>query len=116
MDKKIFGIDIGGSSVKYGIVHQDGSISARGSFPVSGAMGREAFLDKLTALSREAGEQGAAGLGISTLGLVDSQAGTIMGGAENLPFLIGVDLKEALGPVFGRNHICVHNEIGRAHV
>ena len=110
MDKKIFGIDIGGSSVKYGIADQDGSITCTGAFPVSGDMGRQAFLDKLSSLCLEAREQGAQGLGISTLGLVDSRTGTIVGGAENLPFLIGANLKEALGSVFNRDHICVYND------
>ena len=110
MDKKIFGIDIGGSSVKYGIADQDGSITCTGAFPVSGDMGRQAFLDKLSSLCLEAREQGSQGLGISTLGLVDSRTGTIVGGAENLPFLIGANLKEALGSVFNRDHICVHND------
>lgn len=110
MDNKVFGIDIGGSSVKYGIVDQRGTIAGRGAFLVSPDMGREAFLDRLTRLSLEAKNQGALGLGVSTLGLVDSQAGVITGGVENLPFLTGLDLKEALGDVFSRDHIRVHND------
>lgn len=110
MDKKILGIDIGGSSVKYGIVDHNGAITDRDTFPVSPDMGREAFLNRLTLVCTEAKAKGIQGLGISSLGFVDSHIGVITDGAENLPFLIHLNLKDALGSLFPREHISIHND------
>lgn len=96
-DLKVYlGIDIGGTMIKWGMIRSDGEMLKKGLIPTEPELGRQCFLNKLTALISEAKEQGIAGVGISTAGIVDSESGTIVAGIENIPFLESLNLKAFL--------------------
>lgn len=94
--KWYLGIDIGGTTAKYARISAQGAVSHRGSFPTGAACGKEEFLARLFAVVDENVLEGALGIGISCLGIVDSQSGAVSGGAGNLPILPGLNLKELL--------------------
>ncbi len=99
--KKCLGIDIGGTSAKYGIVDENGQITSKSGFPTGRGMTRAEFQQKFRDVCQWAGEQGAEGVGISCLGFIDSRRGQILSGTENLPFLAGmskVDMVQGLFP------------------
>ena len=99
--KQYIGVDIGGTSAKYGLITEDGRILHRGSFPTAGLQGRAQFVSLLCdAVDALAPEQ-AAGIGVCTLGAVDPASGLIADCANNLPFLAGLNLKQLLLERFG---------------
>lgn len=92
-----FGIDIGGTSTKYAKVDSRGAIKERGSFDTFRSMSREAFLEEIFRVCDTAVSEGVQGIGISSLGVIDSESGCYLGGLQNLPALQGLNLKETLG-------------------
>lgn len=71
-------IDIGGTSIKYGIVHADGTLHASDHVPTPATW--DAFLEQLDAIVSEIKmTQAIDGLAISAPGAVDSTAGVIHG-------------------------------------
>ena len=95
-ETKYFGIDIGGTSTKYAAVNAKGVIGKRGSFNTFRSMSRQNFLDEIFQACNEAIRGGIQGIGISSLGVIDSQSGCYLGGVQNLPALQGLNLKETL--------------------
>lgn len=91
-----FGIDIGGTSTKYAKVDSRGVIKERGSFDTFRSMSREAFLKEIFSACDTAVSKGVQGIGISSLGVIDSESGCYLGGLQNLPALQGLNLKETL--------------------
>ncbi|MEM1486255.1 ROK family protein [Oscillospiraceae bacterium PP1C4] len=95
--KKIYlGIDIGGTMIKWGLMDATGTILENGMIATEVPRGQQQFLDKLLGIIANADERQIAGVGISTAGIVDSHAGTIIDGIQNIPFLKKLNLKEYL--------------------
>ena len=93
------GIDLGGTSVKYGLV-EDGRILCRGRIPTPREEGYEAVLDAVAGAGRQLLENsGAEEAGLAVPGLVDARAGTVLYsnnfGWENRP--VAADLAKRLG-------------------
>jgi glucokinase len=95
-EAEYFGIDIGGTSTKYARVDTRGNIGEKGSFDTFRSMSREAFLQEIFRVCDGAAAKGVQGIGISSLGVVDSKSGRYLGGVQNLPALQGLNLKETL--------------------
>ncbi len=95
-EMEYFGIDIGGTSTKYAKVNKQGVIEEKGSFDTFRNMSREAFLQELFGACDGAVSKGVQGIGISSLGVIDSESGCYLGGVQNLPALQGLNLKETL--------------------
>lgn len=83
MKKVAIGVDIGGTSVKLGLVSPGGKVLARDSFFTKAAGGRKVFLRLLTAriaaLRREAGKRNfkVAGVGIGAPGPINVERGFV---------------------------------------
>lgn len=86
------GIDIGGTSAKYALITQNGRIIEKKSFPTGPFCTQDMFLNQLTRVVQKAEAAGIRGVGICSLGFIDSKQGVIWGGVENLPFLKGLRL------------------------
>ncbi len=107
------GVDFGGSSAKIGLIGRDGSILARDAVPIDPTADYEGVLNpvvlRLKALvsSRPARDRlVVAGIGMP--GFIEKRAGTVVGGAENIPCLRQKSpqeyLEHALGvPAFSEN-------------
>lgn len=86
--EEFLAIDIGGSSMKFARVSRGGTVRPLGRFPTGAHMTRAQLEEALTqAVSRAGGRP--KGIGISSLGFVDTEAGYIRGGVENMPCLDG---------------------------
>lgn len=90
------GIDIGGTSTKYAKVDTQGAIGEKSSFDTYRSMSRESFLHEIFRACDTAVSEGILGIGISSLGVIDSENGRYLGGVQNLPALQGLNLKETL--------------------
>ena len=100
--KQYFGIDIGGTSVKLGIVDETGRVLRKGEESVS-FDGYQTPV--LTTVRRAAKEfltanaipvENLAGIGVSATGQIDSRKGIVAGTCGNFPNYIGSPIKSAL--------------------
>lgn len=107
---KCLGIDIGGTSAKYGIVDRKGAITAKSGFLTGHDMTREMFQKNLREVCIYARDLGAKGVGISCLGFIDSRKGQILSGTENIPFLTGMNIQDMVQGVFPKELTCIHND------
>lgn len=91
MEKKYaIGIDLGGTSVKYALIDNEGVFHFQGKLPSRADESAEAVIGQLVAAIHEvkmsAKEQGHAieGIGIGTPGIVNETNRIVLGGAENI--------------------------------
>ena len=88
-NKFAIGIDLGGTSVKYALIEENGRFHAQGSLPSKAEGSAEAVLSQILAGINEmlhfasANGHKVSGIGIGTPGIVDD-AGVVLGGAENI--------------------------------
>ena len=105
--KQYFGIDIGGTAVKLGIVDETGRVLLKGEESVSFdgyqtpvlTTVRKAAKKFLTANSIPV--ESLAGIGVSATGQIDSRKGIVAGTCGNFPNYIGSPIKAALEQDFG---------------
>lgn len=92
--KKYIGIDIGGTSVKYGLVDEKGMVSNKDSFETK-TMDQTGLLnDILTAIKKIKGIEPVAGIGVSMPGVVQENGYLTTAGAVSCFY--GINLKERL--------------------
>lgn len=89
--KYAVGIDLGGTSIKYGVVSSEGAILFSGKLPTSAEQGRACVLEQICEAARRCcafatGQQlPLCGVGVGTPGIITEDERTVLGGAENLP-------------------------------
>ena len=111
--KRYIAVDIGGTSIKYGIINREGKLMSLKSIPtpdINCADGVIKFLDELIA---SLWNHEISGIGISTLGVVDEERGMVVGACDNFPGLLGLGLKEKLKRRF-RVSVSVMNDVNAA--
>ncbi len=98
----VIGVDIGGTKIAAGVVDGSGQISYHERVPTQAADGGEAVLRRVSAAIERAREAApaAAGIGISTGGVVDRQ-GMIRFATDLIPGWAGLNLKTHLENQFG---------------
>ncbi|MDH6308917.1 glucokinase [Dysgonomonas sp. PFB1-18] len=88
--KYAIGLDLGGSSIKYGLVSNEGTIVKEGKIPSYADKSAEEIISQLllavdTAIQyAKENNMEICGIGIGTPGIVDEKNGIVLGGAENL--------------------------------
>ena len=96
-------IDIGGTAIKYGVTDAAGTFAAHGSMPTEAQKhGGPGIVRKVNALVRTAQEKHALrGVAISTAGMVDPVAGSILYALEaSIPRYQGVNWKAVMRETF----------------
>ncbi|MFP5207698.1 MAG: putative N-acetylmannosamine-6-phosphate 2-epimerase [Acidobacteriota bacterium] len=92
--------DIGGTSIKAGVVSPDGALSLATHLPTNAALGRDAIASSLATVLEEvlekAHRQGIApcGIGIASAGAIDAVDGSVFAATENLPGWADFKLRE----------------------
>ena len=105
--KQYLAIDIGGTSVKLGIVDETGAVLAKAEESVSFDGYETPILTTVCKAAKAFVEaQGLSpaalvGVGVSATGQIDSRAGTVVGTCGNLPHYIGSPIKAELESLFG---------------
>jgi predicted NBD/HSP70 family sugar kinase len=95
-------VDIGGTSIKYGLVDGNGEILCRRERDTEASKGGRGILEKVLAIVEEFVRQGRAdGVCISTAGMVDPDQGVITYAADLIPDYAGTNFKEAVRARFG---------------
>lgn len=95
--KYAIGLDLGGTTLKYALISQDGTILNYGKIPSMAEVSAEAIIGQvmkaISFMTEAAGQDRAvkiAGIGIGTPGIVDN--GRIIGGTENMTGWTGIDI------------------------
>lgn len=101
--KKYICIDIGGTSIKYGLADADGTFADKGERPTEALeLGGAGIVKKAKEIAASYLSQGPAGVAVSTAGMVDPVAGEIVHAAEHLiPGYTGVRLKREIEDATG---------------
>lgn len=105
--KQYLAIDIGGTSVKLGVVDETGAVLAKAEESVSFDGYETPILTTvLKAAKTFVDAQGLSpasfvGAGVSATGQIDSRAGTVVGTCGNVPHYIGSPIKAELEALFG---------------
>ena len=105
--KQYFGIDIGGTAVKLGIVDESGAVLAKAEESVSFDGYQTPILTtvlkaaKAFLTAQNITAESLAGIGVSATGQIDSRKGIVAGTCGNLPNYIGAPIKAELEKAFG---------------
>ena len=105
--KQYLAIDIGGTSVKLGVVDETGAVLAKAEESVSfDGYETPILITVLKAAKTFVNGQGLSpasfvGVGVSATGQIDSRAGTVVGTCGNVPHYIGSPIKAELEALFG---------------
>ena len=105
--KQYLAIDIGGTSVKLGVVDETGAVLAKDEESVSFDGYETPILTTVLKAARTfVDAQGLSpasfvGVGVSATGQIDSRAGTVVGTCGNVPHYIGSPIKAELEALFG---------------
>ncbi len=108
--KRFLGIDIGGTTAKYSIILSDGQIYKQDSFRTGINQRKEDFLEALYKVIDGALLEDIGGIGICSLGFVNSETGIIISGVENMPFLEGINFKEIIFRKYGDIPVHISND------
>lgn len=90
--------DIGGTSIKAGLVDEKGNVTGYQEVPTESALGGPFVMKNLIKLLRTYENYDA--IGISTAGQVDAHSGVILYANENIPNYTGMKVKELLETEF----------------
>ncbi len=108
-------VDIGGTSIKAGLVDRKGQVSIPTRISTTAGGGREAIasatasvVDQVLQSARREGIE-PVGLGIASAGVIDIHTGTVLAATENLPGWSGFHLREFAEKLF-HTPTCVEND------
>lgn len=96
MEKKVVGIDIGGTMVKYGLLSLEGKILKTGETETEASKGVENLFNKLVAIIESYSKEELLGIAVSGTGQIDGSIGKVVGGNDIIPGWIGTNLVERL--------------------
>jgi glucokinase len=87
--------DIGGTSIKYGIVNAEGKILYDAATPTEAHLGGEAVIQKVVSISKELKQEWSIdGISISTAGQIDNVNGIVVHATDNIPNYTGLNIVE----------------------
>lgn len=97
--KRLIAFDIGGTAIKYGLIDGQGKLLQKESVPTEAQKGGPEIVKKVTAIAerliRQAGAS-AAGICISTAGMVDTKTGSVFYASPLIPDYTGTAWKAIL--------------------
>lgn len=108
---RFFVADIGGTSVKMGVINEKGQFIFEDTYPTESKRGGLAIIEELR--DKIAVHLPIDGIGISTAGQVDEVHGVIKYANENIPRYTGVDVKGIIKEVYDVP-IVVENDVNAA--
>lgn len=100
--RNAIGIDLGGTSIKYALINEEGEFLYSGTLPSCADISAEAVVDQLVKAIEIVKEYAfsidclIAGVGVGTPGIVDESGRTVLGGAENIKGWEAIPLADML--------------------
>lgn len=109
---QVVGVDIGGTSIKIGLVNDSGDVTTFFEYDTESAKGGTYVLETLIAKIKENFTQFDA-IGISTAGMVDVEKGMLVQETANIPGTAGLQIKARLEEAF-QVPVAVENDVNAA--
>lgn len=108
-------IDIGGTSIKYGIVDESGNVQKYSHMPTDANNGQKALIEKIYGIVQNLMKDypDIKGLGISTAGIVDTQIGKVIYANDLMPGYTGTAWKQLLESRYSIK-VIVNNDVNSA--
>nr|WP_289037872.1 ROK family protein [uncultured Allobacillus sp.] len=95
-------IDIGGTSIKYGVLDNHGKVLTKSKTPTDVKGGGPAILNQVKDLVRALqADHELSGIAVSTAGQINRKEGTVIYATDSLPNYTGLNIKEILESEFG---------------
>lgn len=110
------GVDLGGTNVKYGLLSSEGKIVCSGLRPIGESKDRRRVWEVIhSAIAevlnrRESRKRKISHIGIGSPGTVNFRTGKVEGFSPNLPFWVGVNLKEGINRRFPGYEVFADND------
>ena len=115
--KKFIGIDLGGTSIKGGLINERGEILKTIEMDTGSGLGRTEVLSRISqAISELSIGQVVQGIGIGTPGFIDSKEGKVLSIGGNIDNWAGTDIKGELSKNFKDIPIFVENDANVAAI
>jgi len=98
-DAYVIGADLGGTSIKAGLVDQQGQVTCSAQVPTEAPRGRDVIASNLASVIEKVRAQAAqacitpSALGIASAGAIDVNDGSVFAATDNLPGWAGFDLR-----------------------
>ena len=109
-------IDIGGTSIKYGVLDDHGKILKKAKIPTDVKGGGQAILNQVKNLVWELqADHKLSGIAVSTAGQINRKEGTVIYATDSLPGYTGLNIKQELESEFGLP-VTVDNDVNCAAV
>lgn len=105
----ILAFDIGGTSVKYGVIDREGKIYEKGKFKTHQRDFDKLLADIVTVKNQMTTKYDLDGISMSCPGIVDDNSG-IIGGFTAVPCIHGFDIKSKLKEATGFKNIRIEND------
>lgn len=100
--KRVLSFDIGGTSIKYGVVDFDGNVIWKDAMDTEAYLGGEHLVSKVKAKVEEViKSENIEGVAISTAGIVHNKKGEILAASNAIPGYKGQKIKEEIEKTFG---------------
>ena len=100
MENRYLGIDIGGTTVKFGLVTEEGKILEKAAFSVDFDGYETPILKTVLKHAKEFCKEQITAIGVSATGQIDSIEGKVIGAAGHIPNYIGSEIKKELERCF----------------
>ncbi|KZE38668.1 N-acetylmannosamine kinase [Bhargavaea cecembensis] len=104
-------IDIGGTSIKYGVLNGAGELIHHGSAPTEAWLGGEAVVEKVCSISDGIRERfNIEGIAISSAGQIDNRNGSVVFATDNIPGYTGTPVADRVSRHTGLT-VTVENDV-----
>lgn len=110
-NKHFLGIDIGGTAAKCAIISDEGEIVSRSAFDTGIAVSKEKFISSIYHVVDDAIAKKVGGIGICSLGIVNSKTGQIIGAVENMPYLYNMNIRDLILSRYPEIPVFVSNDV-----
>ncbi|SHG16832.1 ROK family protein [Ornithinibacillus halophilus] len=108
--------DIGGTSIKYGVLNEQGDILFKSKTPTKAKEGGKAVVGQVIELTKSLQKDYQLdGIAISTAGQINSQEGTVIFATDSLPGYTGLNIKKEVEKVFDLP-VVVDNDVNCAAI
>lgn len=108
--KKVIGIDLGGTSVKAGLIDQQGNIVKKAQRETFSANSKNDVLERIYEVIEELIEDDILGIGIGSPGFIDSKEGRVLEVGGNIVDWANTDIKGSIENQFPNIPIFVEND------
>ena len=114
-NEKVIAVDIGGTSIKYGLATEAGALTEVGETASRASQGGSAVIDSVNKVVAGILQRNVPvkGIAISTAGIVDRDRKMVVGGSDNIENYVGISFQKTIGDALSLP-VAVENDVNCA--